>query len=701
MKSLRLVILSVCIGAALWWLIWGCSEESRQPVTASTPALAFVDTTYPQDEAVDVPLGAIVYISFLRPMDLETMAGKRFHLSGDQSYSFACDAGMARLVPSGLLHRNAEYEVVIDPGIADTAGNMMTSPYTFSFKTVSGSDFIADLSPWEGQAGVSTRASVIVTFSRPLDYATVTDSTFFISGVSGDISFDGNKAILRPNAVLNAAQRYTVTLKSSVADTAGTTLGVDYIWYFTTAAIAEISVVSVYPPDGANEVPRDANISIKFSREIDPTSVTADEFTVSGGVTGMLTTVGSTVIFNPSTDLLPESTYTAHFKGGITSTFGQEDFIDHQWSFTAAAVDTFPPSIVSIFPADGGFAYKEDSVMITFSENILPDSISSDEFVVLDSYGIPVRGEVKVSGAIAKFILRYDFAENKTFTARFTGDVYDLLGNKAYVDTTWSFLVTYYSILDRYPTAGCTPLDARIIIVCSGAVDPQTVDPEDFVLNVVDGDTLRGTVAVAGDTIAFTPDVLLEPLTRYRVAVVGEITDTKGHVLHLTMMPWYFSTKGENLLPLAIGNKWFYHVSVDARYPTPIHQSFTDSIMIVRDSIVDGKHYYYDQYNKLYRYEDGALETTFQISPSLEYLVFTFNTTDCDNGSIGTETADIGTFVTQSYSVTYFGYSFFIYHQTYHYAPDVGLISFDQVVDRLCSGCELYTHWHLIGYELH
>jgi hypothetical protein len=698
--KLRLALFFISFGIAAWWLVYGCAEDSHQPPTAPTQALAFVDTTYPHNKAVDVPLGAVIYIAFLRPMDEATLTGRRFHLSGDHAYSFSSNENMARIVPNGLLHRSAEYEVVIDSGIADTLGNIMTKPYRFTFKTISGSDFISDLSPGEGQEGVSTRTSVIVTFSRPLDYATVTDSTFYITGVSGDISFDGNKAILRPNDVLNAAQRYTVTLKSSVADTAGTALGLDYIWYFTTGASTEISVVSVYPPDGATNVPRDADISIKFSREIDSTSVTPNEFTVSGGLTGTVSCLGNTVTFNPASDLLPESTYTARFEGTVTSTFGGEGDIDYQWSFTAAAVDTFPPYVVSIFPADGGFAFKEDTITITFSENILPDSISSDEFVVRFSTGGTIGGKVSVSGTTVRFVPDHDFLENQAFTAEFIGDVYDLAGNKADINYTWSFTVTYYSIIERYPAAGCAPLNAHIMIICSGPVDPQTVSPDDFVLSVVDGDTLSGTVAVMGDTITYTPGQLLESLTRYRAAVVGEITDTEGHLLHLQSMYWYFSTKGEDLLPLAIGNKWFYHVSVNAMYPTPIHESHTDSIVIVRDSIVDGKHYYYDQYNRVYRYEDEIIETTFQLPPNFQFKILAFDNNDCENGTVITEVTNIGDFAAQAFSVYFADYYQYDHNQGYHFAPGVGLVGFDGLVRPPCSGCEIYTDWILIGYEL-
>jgi hypothetical protein len=701
MKTVRLLSIIIGIGVMAWWLIWGCAEDTHKPPTGPVSPLSFIDTTYPQNEAVDVPLGSIVYISFLRPMDVPTLTGNKFHLNNDQIYSFSCNDKMAKLTPCGLLHRGVEYEIVIDSGIADTFGNVMATPYRFSFKTVTGSDFIADISPGEGEEGVSTHASVSVTFTRPVDYSTITDSTFFIAGVSGSIIVNGRTVTLKPDTSLLAGQRYTVTLKSTVADTAGTMLGLDYIWYFTTAANTSIQVVSVSPVDGATEVPRNTDISIKFSREIVPASVTVDEFTVSGGVTGAVSCLGSTVLFNPAADLLPESTYTAHFDGSVTSTFGGQDYIDHQWSFTTAAVDTFPPYVVSIYPEDGGWVFKEDTISITFSENILPASVSPDEFIVRFSSGGTIGGEVSVSGATVRFVPDHDLLVGWTLVAEFIGDVYDLNGNKADIDYTWSFIVTDFRVIERYPTTGCVPLNARIIMVCFGTVDPQTVSPDDFVFNIIDGDTLSGTVRVAGDTMLYTPDVPLESLTRYRMAIVGEIKDVEGHILSLKSAAWSFSTKGENLLPLEIGNKWIYHVNVDATFPSPVHQSYDDSIAIVGDTMIDGVHFYRDQIGRIYRYEDDVIETTFMFRSSSMVGTFLFDNTDCANGSVSTIATGIGAFTAELFSLSYSVLNFYQYHQGFYFAPGVGLVKFSQKISQPCSGCDEYTYWTLIGYELH
>lgn len=77
-------------------------------------------------------------------------------------------------------------------------------------------------------------------FNRPLDGATVTNSTFrlFDSGnnqVSGTASYSAAKgqAVFTPTSLLTYGAQYTAKLSASIADPAGTTLGTEYTWSFT------------------------------------------------------------------------------------------------------------------------------------------------------------------------------------------------------------------------------------------------------------------------------------------------------------------------------------------------------------------------------------------------------------------------------------------------------------------------------------
>ncbi len=96
---------------------------------------------------------------------------------------------------------------------------------------------ISSVTPSESSSSVSVGASIVITFSEALDPTTVTSASVTINGVSGTVSVNGNIVTFDPSTSLTANTQYTVTVASSVKDVAGNSLGADYIYNFTTAAI--------------------------------------------------------------------------------------------------------------------------------------------------------------------------------------------------------------------------------------------------------------------------------------------------------------------------------------------------------------------------------------------------------------------------------------------------------------------------------
>lgn len=87
--------------------------------------------------------------------------------------------------------------------------------------------------------GVATATAVQATFSGPLDTATVSTATFLLStagggAVTGQVQASLQTATFQPDAPLSAGTQYVATVTAAVADTAGTVLGTDFVWTFTT-----------------------------------------------------------------------------------------------------------------------------------------------------------------------------------------------------------------------------------------------------------------------------------------------------------------------------------------------------------------------------------------------------------------------------------------------------------------------------------
>ena len=228
-------------------------------------------------------------------------------------------------------------------------------------------------------------------------------------------------------------------------------------------------------------------------------------------------------------------------------------------------------------------------------------------------------------------------------------------------------------------------------------VDFGTAVPANFVLTEIGGDTIGGSISGHDATVVFQPEVSLKPLTKYNMLVQAGVKDVFGSPLSRALS-WYFSTKGENLLPLAIGDTWVYHVSISRDYPTPYHTSYIDSIVIVRDTTIGDKQFYVDSKRRLYRCAGDTIEATAYLYNDKPQLV----NDDCESGLVDTVETVVGTFVSQHFYLSYYGeWDRYTYIYDFYFAPDVGLTHLGREVRMPCSGCIEYTTWRLLSYELH
>jgi len=95
--------------------------------------------------------------------------------------------------------------------------------------------------------------TVTATFSKPIDPATLTASTFTVDGLAGSLSYSEplKTASFKPSTALSPHTVYTARLTAGITDKIGNPLGAEYSWQFTTESPANI-VVSL--PDNGIQV---------------------------------------------------------------------------------------------------------------------------------------------------------------------------------------------------------------------------------------------------------------------------------------------------------------------------------------------------------------------------------------------------------------------------------------------------------------
>lgn len=217
--------------------------------------------------------------------------------------------------------------------------------------------------PADAATAVATNQKVIATFSEAMDSASFDSTSFTVVGASepalvGVVSLDAasNTAIFVPNSNLTASTVYTATITAAAKSSAGKALANDYVWTFTTGTTADVTaptVVSTSPADTDSNVLLNQNIIATFDEALDPSTVDASSFTLTANsgatvITGSVSYINLIATFNPDSNLVANTVYTATLTTAITDSVVPANALatNRVWSFTTGtAVATGPPAI--------------------------------------------------------------------------------------------------------------------------------------------------------------------------------------------------------------------------------------------------------------------------------------------------------------------------------------------------------------------
>ena len=318
--------------------------------------------------------------TFSRPIDPGTLTGASFSLRrADGSLvpaavSYDDASSTAVLTPAAALAYAETYTAQISASVRARDGMPLSSAVQWSFSVLVPVPPQVTLTvPVNGATdygpGVRPRAE----FSKRLIASSVNQSTYTLTGpagqVSGVVSYDAaaQAATFTPSAPLPAGA-YTATLAASITAEDEAVLGTPFSWTFTVVGTSPpLTTTSLSPADAAVGVPRNAPVTARFSRALDPTTVTgtsfslrrADGTTVAAGVTYEPTS--NTAILTPSQPLTGGVSYTARLESSIQAADGTGLAAPVQWTFTASAC---PCSLfsVALVPAQTNLGVQDGRV---------------------------------------------------------------------------------------------------------------------------------------------------------------------------------------------------------------------------------------------------------------------------------------------------------------------------------------------------
>ncbi len=359
--------------------------------TTGTIAAPTVISTSPTNNATGVLLNKIVTATFSEAMNPLTITATTFTLNqgttviaGTVTYA----GTTASFAPSVALEPNTIYTGTITTGVTNVAGVPMSYNYTWTFTTLStAAPTVISTDPLNNATGVPLNKTVTATFSMPMDPLTVTATTFTLNqgsiAIAGVVSYSGTTASFIPSVSLEPNTLYTGTITTGATSASGVPMVNNYVWTFATLSVAPPMVTSTDPLNNAENVNINKTVTATFNMPMNPLTLTSASFTLKEGtnlVVGVVSYSGTTVSFNPSSDLLQATLYTATITTGAMNLAGIPIAEDYVWSFTTGTT-VIPPQIdlgtASMFGAFGGNAGVTNQGLFTVINGAIATTAAS------------------------------------------------------------------------------------------------------------------------------------------------------------------------------------------------------------------------------------------------------------------------------------------------------------------------------------
>jgi len=437
--------------------------------TTITPPPAVV-ATVPSNTATGVLTTQVLSATFNEAMSCATLTSPAttFTVTGPGATAVAgttgCVGNIATFTPRASLAVNTLYTATISTAVKSLAGTSMASNYVWTFLTVAttATPRVISTVPVNLASGVAINRAITATFSVAMNSATIGTTTFTLSGpgaaaVAGVVTYvaAGSVATFTPTANLTPSTVYTGTITTGAMDLGGTALTSNYVWTFTTSATPIVippTVISTIPANVATNVPLNQVVSATFSTAMNPATINATTFTLTGpgaaNVTGLVAyaAVGKTLTFIPTANLATNTLYTATITTGAQNLGGIGLASNYVWTFTTGtATAVLSPEIVSTNPANAASNVSlNSSVSATFTKPMNPLTINTATFTLAGPGGTVVVGTLSYDAItfIATFTPTTTLLPSSIYTATVTTGATDLTGNplgNTGAPNPWSF----------------------------------------------------------------------------------------------------------------------------------------------------------------------------------------------------------------------------------------------------------------------
>jgi len=355
---------------------------------------------------------------------------------------------------------------------------------------------------------------------------------------------------------------------------------------FTVGRIDPLLAVMISPSDGATQIPLSANISVTFSHDVNPATLTPTSFYLTDSVGGPVTATISydaatnTATLDPDSDLAFSAQYTIHVTSAVLRAIDGA-YLAKEVASTLTTVDPPPLGVVGATPSDGSAGVPLDTtIRVTFSEGVDTSTVDAISFVVEDVTAgpLPVSGTFSFdstdaadplrTGDIVVFTPDSALPYSATIRVTLTTDIKSARatasGGSLSAQAVWTFQTLDpppLEVVFTEPADAATdiPVGSNIIVTFSEDVDPSSVTATSFVLKELDGPggnvvaTASGTRTVTDSVATLDPDDNYNLSTYYQVTLTTEIKSVRATTSGGSLSAEYiFEFRTEPLGPLKV-----------------------------------------------------------------------------------------------------------------------------------------------------
>jgi len=454
--------------------------------------------------------------------------------------------------PAAALAQNTPYFAEVTTGLMTTNGLHFISNIGWYFSTMSGMSGLLSNIPLSDQSNVSRATPVKAFFSLPMDTATINEMTmrlFKISGVTNSVAaavtYNSTDfyATLLPETSLDHESRYRVVISSNVRSVHTTGFYSNIQWEFsTTPAYSGISAMQPVP--GAPEVVLTTEVTVTFTTNILPDSVTSDSFYLektsdSSKVSGLRTLedAGLTIRFKPSLNLESENGYRVVLTSGLTNT-NNNPVSATNWVFSTSSYLTQPSFVV---PASNAAEISLSSnISIHFSNTLNVSTVNEGTFyLTTNANGTPSGVPAVVVSAVGNTVIQLTpsvpLNQNTVYYAVATTGVALSTGSRFKSNYIWPFttLSAMAGVTTVFPQNGSTniPLNTVVSAVFPKELNGSFINENTFFLsNTAGGEKIPWNVTYDNTLkkISAVPSAYLLSGNTYQVTVSTNIRAIDG-----------------------------------------------------------------------------------------------------------------------------------------------------------------------------